>query len=553
MKAALIIGALFVLVYILPLGVRPLVTPDESRYAEIPREMLASSDWVVPRLDGMRYFEKPALGYWLTAASMEVFGENAFAARLPSALGTGISALLIGLLIRRFGGGNGAMALAVAVFLTCGQVFAIGVIALLDSALALFVTGALVSFFFAYRSEEPGARAVFLLAFGAMCGFAFLTKGFIAFAVPVVTIVPFLLWERRWRELFRMPWIPMGAAVLVSLPWAIMIHGREGDFWHYFFWTEHISRFLDPAQSQHAEPLWFFVPVILAGAMPWTCLAPAAISGLRRAVPRDPLIRFALCWLVFPFVFFSLSSGKLGTYVLPCFPGLAILISLGLLEYFRREGRNLFMAGSLAIVAVSVTALVVFVLIHTTDVFGMRLYGAGEQRAWWFALIGIAALGTLAGYAAVTSRDGRRLALLCLAPATVLFFAHFIYPAEAAPDRIPGGFLMSEADKVGKGDAVVADPEIVHAVCWFYKRSDVFLLGSGGEMDYGLTYPETRGRKLDADGFKALIEASGSNGVVLIAHTEVFDRWIGKFPEPALVVNGRGLVLARYAGPARGP
>ena len=78
--------ALFAVAYLAPLGMRPLFQPDEFRYAEIPREMLAGGDWIVPRLDGMRYFEKPVLGYWLTAASMAVFGENPFAARLPVAL-----------------------------------------------------------------------------------------------------------------------------------------------------------------------------------------------------------------------------------------------------------------------------------------------------------------------------------------------------------------------------------------------------------------------------------------------------------------------------------
>ena len=91
---------LFLLLYILPLGVRPIVIPDEARYCEIPREMLVSGDWVVPRLNGLRYFEKPVLGYWVTAASMALFGQNPFAARLPSAAATGLSALLLFLLVR---------------------------------------------------------------------------------------------------------------------------------------------------------------------------------------------------------------------------------------------------------------------------------------------------------------------------------------------------------------------------------------------------------------------------------------------------------------------
>ena len=91
-KSNIAVVALFLLIYILPLGVRPMVIPDETRYAEVPREMLASGDWVVPHLNGLRFFHKPPLGYWLNATSMMLFGENAFAVRLPSAMSVGISA-----------------------------------------------------------------------------------------------------------------------------------------------------------------------------------------------------------------------------------------------------------------------------------------------------------------------------------------------------------------------------------------------------------------------------------------------------------------------------
>ncbi len=103
-KSCVVIIGIFLFLYILPLGVRPIIIPDESRYAEIPREMIASGDWIVPRLNGLRYFEKPVMGYWLNALSIKLFGENAFAVRFPSASATGLSAFLIFLLIRRFSG-----------------------------------------------------------------------------------------------------------------------------------------------------------------------------------------------------------------------------------------------------------------------------------------------------------------------------------------------------------------------------------------------------------------------------------------------------------------
>ena len=103
-KVTLIVFILFLLIYIVPLNVRPLVIPDETRYAEIGREMVETGDWIAPRLDGLRYFEKPVLGHWLNALSIKMLGENAFAVRLPSALAAGLSAMMLFFLVRRFAG-----------------------------------------------------------------------------------------------------------------------------------------------------------------------------------------------------------------------------------------------------------------------------------------------------------------------------------------------------------------------------------------------------------------------------------------------------------------
>ena len=135
--------------YVAPLGVRPLFAPDECRYAEIPREMLATGNWVSPRLDSVHYFEKPALGYWLTAVSMAVFGLNKFAARLPSALAAALTALAVFLLVQRYGGGRRTAALAAAALLSFGMFFIVGCDNILDMPLTLFLSAGMVCFYFA--------------------------------------------------------------------------------------------------------------------------------------------------------------------------------------------------------------------------------------------------------------------------------------------------------------------------------------------------------------------------------------------------------------------
>lgn len=183
------------------------------------------------------------------------------------------------------------------------------------------------------------------------CGLAFLTKGFLAFAVPVLVVAPYLAWLRRYRDLWRMNWMPILFAALVALPWCILIHLKEPDFWPFFFWNEHMRRFM-AANAQHKESFWFFFMAAPGMFIPWTFMVPAAMAGIRKLLneegPQGRLMRLSICWLVLPFLFFSFSNGKLLTYILPCFPPFAILMAFGLLHALKKEGRNIFFSGELS-------------------------------------------------------------------------------------------------------------------------------------------------------------------------------------------------------------
>ena len=170
---------IFMLIYIVPLGIRPIILPDESRYAEIPREMLASGNWIVPKFDGLRYFEKPVLGYWLNALSIKLFGENAFGARFPSALATGLSAFIIFLLVYRFAGDITAAIAAALIFLTSFIVYGIGTFNVLDSMLAVFITASMASFFSPILPEHQTKKSrVFFFFSVFFAGWHFLPRVF---------------------------------------------------------------------------------------------------------------------------------------------------------------------------------------------------------------------------------------------------------------------------------------------------------------------------------------------------------------------------------------
>jgi 4-amino-4-deoxy-L-arabinose transferase len=550
-NAGIAIFVLFIVVYVLALGVAPLFIPDETRYAEIPREMIATGNWVSPHLNGLRYFEKPVMGYWLGVGSLKIFGENAFAARFPSTLSTGLAALLLFLLLRKVGIGQSRRILAVAIFLTCMEVFAVGVFSVLDAELSLFVTGTMAAFYMAYVENDARRKGIFLALAGISCGLAFLTKGFLGFALPACGIAPFLLWERRWKKLFTMPWIPLVAAVAVALPWCVMIHLREHDFWNYFFWTEHIKRFSASAgKAQHPEAWWYFVPVLILGAIPWTFLAPAAASGLRhdKTLPRS-LVRYCICWFVFPFLLVSASHGKLGTYILPCFAPLAVLLSCGLVSYLDGAGgRKAFGAG--ALVSASFGAVLAIVLIVDWGGVLRGIFKIYEPYEMWKCIGGLAAGAAWCAFslAAWRSNDsGTKLAMYAIAPLVFLFSAHFIIPESALNERAPGALLQSCADRVAPNTILVSDAGMTPAVCWFYKRSDVYLLESRGELDYGLRYPDSTNRFLKFEQLGALIQStSRTEKVVAIADTETYSRWKQRLPKPEYEQAMNGTVFASF-------
>lgn len=543
-----ILMLIFLTVYILPLNLRPLVDPDETRYSEIPREMNATGDYVVPRLNGVLYFEKPVMAYWLNALSMKVFGETNFAGRFPQALSVGLSALFIFFVAARFGGGSQVGTIAALIYISSLEVFAVGVFNTLDSLLAFFLTACLASFFLAWdRRKNRKEYYVFLALSGLFCGLACHTKGFLAFAVPVSVIVPFVIWEGQWKEMFKIPWIPVIVAVLVMLPWGILIHLREPDFWRYFFWHEHVKRFFSGV-SQHKEPFYFFIPVLSVGLFPHIVLVPAAVSGFIIKGFDTAFKRYLFCWFLFPFAFFSASSGKLETYILPCFPPLAMLLAIGLRGCLENGKLRLFNGGvRLMMLFPPLSAIAVMALQHGVS-HKMNYLFADSYKITLF-LLAMACFMTLLVFSLRAKKPFTKIALFALAPLLFYASAHVLTPDQAVRRNSPTVFIEANLDQFDKNTIVVSPSTPIKAVSWSLKRSDIFLLDEGGELSYGFGQNNMKHRQLTFDTFEIMVaENKGRRKIILILDERRFNRFKDKLPEPsAFKDNGKdGFLMAIY-------
>src|ERR1700691_2555928 len=335
-----IYGLLAAILYLPSLGRPALWEPDEGRYAEIAREMVVSGDYVTPRDDFELYFEKPPLVYWANAASIKIFGVNEFAVRLPAALfSIGQVVVTAALVEGMFGGLPGFFAALVRALTPLFYGFA--KFATLDPAIAFFMTAALAAFYIAARDgpfSRPTARNWMLLS-AAMLALGTLAKGPIALLLGGAIALAWLALEHRLREIAQMPLVLCGVVyAAIVLPWFILMEARNPGFVSFFFIHEHLERYV--ASTEHGWGPWFFLPIVIGRAWPWIFFVPLGWSAMRAedglpGWPRHPreshaFARFLAIWFVVILVFFSIPRSKLGSYILPALPPLAIVAGYGL-------------------------------------------------------------------------------------------------------------------------------------------------------------------------------------------------------------------------------
>lgn len=420
---------LLALIWFGTLGTRDLVDPDEGRYSEISREMALSGDWVTPRLNGLKYFEKPPLQYWATAIAFRLFGVNEFSARLWVGLCGFLTVLMLWHTARRLWGATIADYAALIAGSTL-FIVALSHIVTLDMGVSFFLTLALCGFLLAHHdgASNRESRNYMWLTWAAMAGAA-LSKGLIGIAIPEAVLVLYSLVCRDWIPWRRMQWLT-GLVIfcVLTMPWHLLAASRNPEWAEFYLLHEHFTRFLT-TEHRRDEAWYFFVPLLILGLLPWSSWLPAVLrQGWIVDGARFQINRFLLIWVAFIFIFFSLSGSKLPAYILPMFPALVLLLAQILAK---AKPRTLKVHGLLLMIFWFVLAVGAFVFSEKSATRASPEHY--RAMATWVLAGGMIAgsISAVAVWKATTSRRMSTLTLIAAGSLAFLLCAMFGYQAYA--------------------------------------------------------------------------------------------------------------------------
>ena len=545
---AVVLGAV---VWFGGLGHRKLIKPDEGRYAEIPREMVASGDWLTPRLNGLKYFEKPPLQYWTTAAAYEAFGVKEWTSRLWTALTGFAGVFVVGWTAARLYGRAAGLHAATVLASSLAYVL-LAHFNTLDMGLAFFMTVTLCAVLLARRhddatdahrgtaSSKRSPALVWMAVAWIALALATLSKGPVAVVLCGGALVAYLLVSRDWALLKRLaPARGLALFAAIAGPWFVAVSRANPEFAHFFFVHEHLERFLT-TEHRREGPFWYFVPVLFVGLLPWVSLAPTAIvRAWRASAPRGfAPDRLLLVYCVVVFAFFSASGSKLPSYILPVFPALAILIGRHLA---RIEGPTLrrhlvFVAALAGVAAVTIAFVPLDSRENGAAIADFRIAALASMALW--------AAGTVV--AAVLAQRRRVGAAVAAAGAAALLGWSSLLHGHEILGRGMSTYDLARAMRPSiASDTPVYSVGMFEHTLAFYLQRPLTLVAFRDELDFGLTQEPSLGiATLAAFGERWRTDRAP----LAVMEKDVFDTLAAAhFPMRIVAQDGRRIVIGKPA------
>lgn len=504
----LIILLLFGFSFFHALGSLPLMDPDESRYAEVAREMCESGDFVTPRLNYVVYLEKPPLYYWLTAASLKLFGETEFAARFISALSGLASIVMVWYVGLRVFGRRDGMCAALIMGTSIGYL-AQARLNIIDVFLTCLMTGAMGSFLLASRSDEPH-RGLYFHIFCVFSALAVMAKGLIGILLPGAIIFLYVAITKRWR-LFKEMRIATGALLflLIVAPWFVIVTIRNPVFPGFFFIHEHLLRFCTTVHGRY-QPAWFFVPVLIGCMFPWSCFLPAAVAGVLRGWKRkrDDSALFMAIWAGFILCFFSFSESKLVPYILPAFPPVALLIGRAFSKITAGEFRSIGWESIFLFIVLLIGAVALLFYPVLAAKPGISVMGCMVIA---LSLLGEALLVSV--FMRRSNAYGLFLSLCLMTYLQGIFGPGFVIPG-IQKKRSFKELALTVKERARTGDGVFAFDVYMQDLPFYAKRR-VILVGITNDLKLGSTQGDQSAWFIDYPRFYELWDSKGPLFVVI--------------------------------------
>ena len=503
-RAWWLLALAFVVAWFAALDARRLQHPDEGRYAEIAREMAVTGDWLTPRLNDLKYFEKPPLQYWLGAATFDALGVDEWTARLPTAVAGFLAVIAVGFTAARLASPEAG---AYAALVLAGSVWHIGMsqILTLDAVLSLGLTATLCAFLLAQRPGlAPSAQRNWMLAAYAAAALATLTKGLVALVIPGGALVLYSLVARDWGPWRRLHLLPgLIVYLAVAAPWFVLVSRANPEFARFFFIHEHVERFLTQSHNRTGE-WWYFVPWLLLGLLPWLLVWLVTLPRSWRAAPVAAngfaWERFCLAWAAFVFLFFSASGSKLPSYILPLFPALALAIGF---ELTRTSARTLmWIALPLAVGAPVVLAGFALVFEQIVAALASDITPASIYRQfgpWIIAGLVAFTVGGIAAFALFrrATPAAKTLGIATLALTSLVGFQLALVGHDAFAHVRSAYYLLADARLASGGslapDAVVYQVGSYDQTLPFYLGRPTPLVDYRDEMSLGLDAEPAKG------------------------------------------------------------
>ncbi|HXM00446.1 MAG TPA: glycosyltransferase family 39 protein [Rhizomicrobium sp.] len=459
----------------------PPLDRDESRFAQASKQMIETGNYVDIRYSVGPRYKKPVGIYWMQAASTLALSKPPYneiwTYRLPSLIGGFIAVFFAYWCARAFAAPPTALIAAALIGFTV-SLTAETKIAKTDAVLLATVLGSQALLMRAYLADRLGKPPPGLwLALGGWAAFAVgvMIKGPIILAVLAVSVVAISLWDRDWKWLKTIHWLPgIVLTLIVCLPWGIDIaFVSHGDFYKQALGHDLAAKIMG-GQESHGAPPGYYLALASVTLWPATLFAlPGIGSGI--ANRRDPAIRYLLAWAAAAWLMFELVPTKLPHYILPAYPAVAFLGALWAMRVPTPDERRWErVLRWLAAVQFSL-GVAAFTIV---PILAPHWFGDGINM--W--LIAGACVGAAAGLAAVVFliRREAMVAALCAVAAAVIFYPLIVW---GVVPRVPQIWMSPHAAALVAKDRLPGDPPVVLA--GYVEPSLVFLLGTDTQIENG--------------------------------------------------------------------